>query len=209
MVKLSVTMGWGFQISRKQHYVTLEWPLSRWTLLSGDYASSHTGALPSRHTSRSPSNQAQEDHLDGTMSSFEDVAKPMLCIADQQYTEEWSPFIPFLDDVSYLYQRLTASRNQHLGSSGAHLPAQYLRDWCLRHSIVKTVSTAYHLHKFNRELVETRELQKYLRLCLNKMPNFKQYIEDITVKVTSSVSLVVVDSRNASNKHSSNDFRND
>ena len=76
----------------------------------------------------------------------------------------------------------------------------YLRKWCLRLSIGKTVSAAYPLN--NREA--TRELDvfvdnkrlvfqqapKYLGVRLDRMLNFKQYLEDVAGKVPSRVSLI-------------------
>ena len=106
----------------------------------------------------------------------------------------------YADDLAILLRRPSWKEMEEGINKDMTILVDYLRKWRLQLSIGKTVSAAYHLdnREAKRELdvfVDNRRLvsqqaTKYLGVRLDRMLNFKQHLEEVSGKITSTVSLI-------------------
>ena len=128
------------------------------------------------------------------------VLSPMLLniyISDLPETERK---YGYADDLVILLQR-PPCKEMELGlNTNMTILLEYIRNWCLQLIVGKSVSAASHLN--NIEAKRERDVfvdnirpvfqqaPNYLGVRLDRMLNVKQYVEEMTSKVTSRVSLI-------------------
>ena len=106
----------------------------------------------------------------------------------------------YADDLAILLRRPSWKEMEEGLNKDMTILVDYLRKWRLQLSIGKTVSAAYHVNnrEAKRELdvfVDNKRLvfqqaPKYLGMRLDRMLDFKQYLEEVAGKVTSRVALI-------------------
>ena len=106
----------------------------------------------------------------------------------------------YADDLAILLRRPSWKEMEEGLNKDMTILVGYLQKWRIQLSIGKTVSAAYHLNnrEAKRELgvfVDNKRLMfqqapKYIGVRLDRMLNFKQHLEEVAGKVTSSVSRI-------------------
>ena len=142
--------------------------------------------------------ETADDHPGETHGGFNYGDVVNIYISDLPETK--SRKYGYADDLAILLRRPSWKEMEEGLNKDMTILVDYLRKWRIQLSIGKTVLAAYQLN--NREakrkldvFVDNKRLvfqqaPKYLGVRLDRLLNFKQYLEEVAGKVTRRVSLI-------------------